>query len=78
MFIVYWLTFIMAYPPLTQETSPTLFLDMYPVFDTHLELLKRPSGLFRLDFPNLDILMIEDILGMPFDSIMPFHNDVSI
>ena len=49
-----------------------------PVFDTHLELLKLALTFCRLNIPNLEILKIEDIPGISFNSIMSFHNDVSI
>ena len=45
-----------------------------PVFGSRLELLNLTLFIFRPDVPNLDILKIEDILGMSSNSIMPFHN----
>ena len=57
-------SFFLSGPPLLLKRSPTQILGS-PIFDTHLELFKRTMTLFRQDVPNLEVLKIKDIPGMP-------------
>ena len=49
-----------------------------PIFDTHLELLKITPTFFRSNVPNFEILQVGDIPDMSSNSIMSFHNDLSM